>query len=45
MIGNNLYWRIMYNLFKKRRPIPKDLLDFDEVYRISDVVKKELEKK
>ena len=44
MLGDR-YWWLMYKLFKKRRPIPKDLLDFDEIYRISDVAKEELEKK
>ena len=35
----------MYKLFKKRRPIPKDLFDFDEIINISDVAKDELLKK
>lgn len=39
------YWLIMYRLFKKRRPIPKDIMDFEEVYAISETVKKELERK
>lgn len=39
------YWLVMYRLFKKRRPIPKDLLDFDEIHAISDTVKEELGKK
>lgn len=41
----NYYWLIMYKLFKKRRPIPKELLDFDEIHSISDVAKDELSKK
>jgi len=39
----NYYWLLMYKLFKKRKPIPKELLDFDEIHTISDTVKKELE--
>jgi len=35
----------MYKIFKKRRPIPEDLFDFDEIYTISDVAKEELTKK
>jgi len=38
----NVYWWLMYKLFKKRRPIPKDFFDFDEIYAISDVAKDEL---
>lgn len=41
----NIYWWFMYKIFKVRRPIPKDMLDFDETYYISDAVKKELLKK
>ena len=39
----NYYWWLMYKLFKKRRPIPKNLLDFDEIHTISDVVKEEFQ--
>jgi len=35
----------MYKVFKVRRPFPKDGFDFDETYAISDVAKKELQKK
>lgn len=41
----NIYWLLMYKLFKKRRPIPKDLLDFDDIHTILDVAKEELGKK
>ena len=39
------FWYFMYKFFKIRRPMPKDLLDFDEIHSISDVAKKELLKK
>ncbi len=41
----DIYWYLMYKLFKKRRPIPKELLEFDEIHIISDVAKDELTKK
>lgn len=39
------FWYFMYKFFKIRKPMPKDLFDFDETYAISDVAKGELEKK
>jgi len=41
----NYFWLIMYRLFKIRRPMPKDLFDFNEVYAISETAKKDLGKK
>lgn len=38
MAKRNLFWSFMYKVFKIRRPIPKDLLDFDEIYSVSDVI-------
>ena len=43
--GKDPFWWFMYSVFKIRRPMPKDGLDFDEVYSISDIAKKELGKK
>lgn len=42
----NYFWLFMYKVFKIRRPPPKDLFSgFDEIYGMSDVAKRELEKK
>ena len=35
-MNSNIFWYVMYKLFKKRRPIPKELLDFDEVYESTE---------
>lgn len=40
--GYNPYWWFMYKVFKIRRPLPKDFMDFDEVIFISDEAKKGL---
>ena len=40
----SLFWLFMYRVFKIRRPIPKDFMDFDEIKFMSDVAKKQLEK-
>ena len=29
---NEIFWYLMYRLFKIRRSCPKELLDFDEIY-------------
>lgn len=41
----NIYWWVMYKVFKKRRPIPDDFFDFDVLMEISDVAKEELLRK